>query len=99
MPDENPTIYELRLRFNSPSDAGRAADAAAPAIMVAGVPMRPTADCVALEGEPGESFLDREARELTDVEQAAFDAGTEQGETPFGGTLPDVEDDDEDGED
>ena len=49
--------------------------------------MRPTVDSVALEGYDGESFLDREVRQLTPLEEAAEDAGIEQGDTPFGGTL------------
>jgi hypothetical protein len=90
------TLYELRIRFNSPADLGRAVDAAAPAILDAEIPMRPTVDAVALEGYDGESFLEREVRELTDIEEAAAEAGTEQGDTPFGGTLEIVDEDNED---
>jgi hypothetical protein len=89
------TLYELRIRFNSPSDLGRGMDAAASAILGAGIHTRMTVDAVALEGYDGEPFLEREVRELTDIEGAAVDAGTEQGDTPFGGTL----EIDEEGED
>lgn len=71
--------YELRIQFDSPSAMGEGVDVAARALIEAGVPMRTVQpDWVAIE--------DGEERPLTDVEEAAVDAGLEQA-GPDAGTL------------
>jgi hypothetical protein len=85
------TRYELRIQFDSPAAMGRALDEVAPVLLEAGIPMRAVQpDWVAIE--------DGDERPLSDLEQAAVDAATEQGDTPFGGTL-EVDDDDAEGSD
>lgn len=78
-------LYEIRLRFNSLTDMGSAFDAIGVALVEAGVPPRPTVDLMVLEGNNGEGFLDRAAREVTPIEEATVNAAIEQTDTPEGG--------------
>jgi hypothetical protein len=76
--------YELRIQFNDPAAMGVGMDVAINALLAAEIPMRTTGhDFGAVKVEDGEYV----ARELTADEEAAFEAGQQEGVSSFGGTL------------
>jgi len=71
-------VYELRVRFKSPGDLGRAIDLIIPRV---GLYCLDRFDEGALEGSKGEPFVHRTFRDLTPQEEAEMwgDAGHKRG--------------------